>query len=255
MADHQFALEFTGLAHTKRPSKGRGTIPDSFMPNQPFFLRHLLYRNSLNMTTILLIVGQIRTGKSWLGLKLCEQYCKAKKIPFNATQQFGFKLDPFLEWSMNAMDNIYLLDEIGRSVPPSEWWSLQSKIFRNFIDTQGFRRNVLIMTLPNAKGLLNSVKTNVNYAIVTKYQGYGLIFKQTTDAFTGKPYYFYLGGIKSDPPAKHIVDHYESEKKKQNDEWLMEDLGKLKEKKVDPLKKFQSEETAEFGSTPLKLSL
>lgn len=228
---NQFSMTFSKLnVSTGRIKGSRGIIPDSFHPKAPLFMRHLLYRNKMNMTTVVLIVGQIRTGKSYTGLKICEDYSQRKKLRFDPKIQASFKVLPFLEWSVNATDSIYLLEELGRSVPPTEWWSIQSKIFRNFIDTQGFRRNVLVMTLPNAKSLLNAVKTNVNYVIIQKSQGFGLLFKQNVDPLKGKLYHFYLGSLRTTLPSKPTVDYYESLKKQTNDEWLKLDIEEMKVK-------------------------
>lgn len=231
MAESQFSMAFSPLnVRSGRITGDRGTIPPYFYPKAPLFLRHLLYRNKMNMTTIVLIVGQIRTGKSYSALKLAEEYSKLKKFKYDPKTQMSFKILPFLEWSATATDSVYILEEMGRSVPSIEWYSVQSKIFRNFLDTQGFRRNLLIMTLPNAKSLLSSVKTNVNYVIVQKAQGYSLIFKQIVDCVKGKLYYFYLGGLRTSLPSKSTVEYYESLKKQTNDDWLKADIKEMKRK-------------------------
>jgi len=255
MASSQFAMTFSPLnVSTGRMKGGRGNIPENFYKSTPLFLRHLLYRNKMNMTTVVLIVGQIRTGKSWTGLKLCEKYSQYKRLKYDPKTQMSFEILPFLLWSRDSTDSVYLLEELGRSVPPAEWWSVQSKIFRNFIDTQGFRRNVLIMTLPNAKNLLSSIRTNVNYVIVQKAQGYALVFKQIVDSLKGKMYYFYMGGLKTSTPTQPTIEHYEKLKKEVNDEWLKNDIKEMETKeKRGSYKELTPED--HFKDVKLKLTL
>ena len=225
----QFSMNFSRLNQfIKREFKSRANIPSYFYPTAPFFIRHLLWRKKLNMATIILIVGSIRSGKSYLGLKLCEIYSKWAKLPaFDVKKQFSFDVLPFLRWSKTATDSIYGLDEIGVNLPPREWYSIQSKIFSNFTQTQGFRRNVLIMMLPNAKFLLSSIRIMCNYIIIMRTQGRGFILKQKIDHIKGKPYYMSLGLIKSSLPNKKNIEIYEKIKKDWNNKRLEDDIKEL----------------------------
>lgn len=229
MFSHQFAMKFSKLdVKWIKTSSNRGQIPKSFHPTTPLLLRHMLWRNKTNMNTIIGICGQVRTGKSACGLRIGEKYAIKRKLPYSWEKNGSFEILPFLEWSKTATDDVYVLDEIQKSVPSHLWYTVQSQIFNNFIDTQGFRKNVLIMTLPNLKTLLTRIQLNINYVIETQSQGIGWLFKRNVDNRRGKVYDLYLGAIKWDLPSKEIWDSYQKEKFEWNDRNLEADIQTMK---------------------------
>lgn len=240
----QFAMEFSRLKmHRKYEYASRGVIPKWFYPKAPFFIRHILWRRNNNMNTIILIVGGVRTGKSYMGLKIAETYCKILEKPFDVNEQCSFDIIPFLKWSQKEMDNIYVLDEVGVNLNPQEWYSQQSRVFRNFTQAQGFRRNVMVLVLPNASFLLKSIRFMINYMIETRHQGKGYIRKVCMDHSRGKGWLMNIGSIKFSLPTKKTVDFYEQMKKKWNDGRLAEDIEWLKrdeEKKKATLRGFSA---------------
>ena len=237
--ESQFDMDFSGIKqHRRRKFKSRGDIPDDFHPHTPFFLRHILYRRALNMNSIILIVGAVRTGKSYMALKIAESYCKMLKKKFDVEKQCSFEIIPFLEWSQEETDNIYVLDEVGVSLNPQEWYSIQSKVFRNFTQAQGFRRNVMILVLPNASFLLKAIRFMCNYVIETRYQGTGYIRKLIMNHTRGKGYFLNMGMIKFKKPTAQTVKRYEKMKKIWNDQQLKADIDALlrgEEKKKEEL--------------------
>lgn len=224
----QFSMDFSGLDISKKLEyKGSETIPEYFEPKAPFFIRHLLWRRHLNMNSIILIVGAVRTGKSYMALKIAENYTHYIKKEFSVNDQVSFEIIPFLKWSQTETDNIFVLDEVGISLNPHEWYSIQSRVFRNFTQAQGFRRNVMILVLPNISFLLKSIRFMCNYVIETRGQGKGLIYKLMMNHIKGKGYPVGLGFIKFSLPSKKIIEPYEALKKKWNDEKLEEDINEL----------------------------
>ena len=240
--DSQFAMEFSAITqHRRKKWKSRGDIPDDFHQDEPFFLRHILYRRKLNMNSIVLIVGAVRTGKSYMALKLAERYCKILGKEFDVTKQCSFDIIPFLKWSQTETDNVYVLDEVGVSLNPQEWYSIQSRIFRNFTQAQGFRRNVMILVLPNASFLLKAIRFMCNYVIETRHQGTGTIRKLIMDHTRGKGYFLNMGTIKFHLPKKKNIKGYETMKKVWNDKMLKEDIEHLlrgEEKKKQEIDEF-----------------
>jgi len=229
----QFEMNFTELRmHRKSEYRDRGYIPAWFYPKAPFFMRHLLWRRRLNMNSIVLIVGGVRTGKSYMGLKIAEIYCRFLKKYFNVIEQCSFDIIPFLKWSQTETDNIYVLDEVGCNLNPQEWYSVQSKVFRNFTQAQGFRRNVMVLVLPNISFLLKSIRFMVNYVIETRNQGKGYIRKVCMDHSRGKGWLMNIGSIKCSLPTKKTIDFYEQMKKRWNDLHLKLDIDMLSKMNV-----------------------
>jgi len=233
--ESQFAMIFSRFEFHKRGEwKGRESIPDWFYSKAPFFLRHILWRRHLNMNSIILIVGGVRTGKSYMGLKIAETYCKLLNKKFDVNKQCSFDIIPFLKWSQDETDNVFVLDEVGVNLNPQEWYSVQSRVFRNFTQAQGYLRNVMILVLPNISFLLKSIRFMCNYVLETRNQGKGFIRKVAMDHSRGKGYLMNIGSIKFSLPSKETIKEYEKMKKIWNKEHLKEDIQYLlidKEKK------------------------
>ncbi len=231
--DSQFAMDFSAIKqHRRHKFKSRGDIPEVFYPRAPFFIRHILYRRKLNMNSIILIVGGVRTGKSYMALKIAETYCKILKKEFDVNTQCSFDIIPFLKWSQTESDNAYVLDEVGVNLNPQEWYSIQSKVFRNFTQAQGFRRNIMILVLPNASFLNKSIRFMCNYVIETRYQGTGYIRKLIMNHTRGKGYFLNMGMIKFKLPKRKTVKEYEKMKKVWNDKMLKRDIEYLERAEV-----------------------
>ena len=255
-SEQQFLMDFTKFENFMRSEyKGREHIPETFYPKAPFFIRHILWRRSLNMNSIILIVGGVRTGKSYMGLKIAECYCDILAKPFDVNKQCSFEIIPFLKWSQEATDSIFVLDEVGISLSPNEWFTVQSKIFRNFAQAQGFRRNVMILVLPNTAFLLKSIRFMCNYILETKSQGKGFVKKLIMDHTKGKGYIQNLGMIIFSLPRKSTIGPYEIMKKDWNDRMLKEDIEELlrseeKKKFSNQIEQFPKEPVLKLGPNP-----
>lgn len=226
----QFDLEFTQLEmHQRKELKGLAHIPESFYPDEGLLFRHLLWRRKLNMNSILLIVGGVRTGKSYAGLKICERYCKLVGKEFDVKKQCGFEPVDYLEWvNAGAMDDAYFLDELGASISPQLWFTQQSRIFNTYTQIGGYRLNLLVMATPNISYLLKSVRFLLNYVIEMYSQGRGVVCKVKMIHRFGKGYLPNLGGLKVSKPKLSIIIPYEEQKRKWNQERLEKDIKILK---------------------------
>jgi hypothetical protein len=228
MNNNNFAMNFTPFMTSKKITFYSSlSIPKSFYPEKYNLYRHMLFRNKKNMNTLLLICGNVRTGKSYTGLTIAEQYSEINEKEFDVTTQCSFDLKPFLNWSKNVTDNIYILDEVGNTLNSQEWYTALSKIMRNFIFAQGFRRNILIMILPSNMSLMKSVRPLMNYTIQTVNQGFIKWYKTVTNQLDGKIRYFYMGNTKVSLPAQKTVLEYEKIKKEWNDNQLLQDISFL----------------------------
>jgi hypothetical protein len=223
-------------------------IPADFYPGISWLLRAILYRRYLNMNTFLLIVGGVRTGKSFTGLKIMEMISKLLNIPFGVTKQVSFELRPFLEWSRTATYSFYMLDEIGVSLSTSDWWTLQSKIMRNFAQTQGFRGNTLIMTVPNIAFFQKHFRFMCNYGIETVRQGQVSVYKIVVRHLLGKGSPRYVGSMNVELPSEDLIKTYTDMKVSWNNDKLQEDLDWLNNQETPVLeeRKFSYGDYIEF---------
>ena len=172
---HPFAMKFSPFKSNFKITKTyTSQIPKNFKPNLMDFtlLRQILYRRSRGMNTFIFIFGNVRSGKSWTGLKLLELYMKENNQELDVDKQVSFTLPKFLKWSSTQTDSCFMVDEIQLSMGAREWWNVQHRIMNQFCDIQGFRRNLAIFTLPNVSYVDKHIRFLCNYYIVTINQGF-----------------------------------------------------------------------------------
>lgn len=225
MEQHEtFSCNFTPFESQKIIYYHGTKIPSSFYPSQNILLRHILFRQSQNMNSFIIVCGSVRTGKSYFALKLAEKYSEIKEIPFDVNTQVSFDIKPFLIWSKSSTKGVFVLDEVSTNLNPAEWYTIQSKIMRNFVFCQGWKNNVLLMVLPNVAFLLKAIRFMCNYIVQTRTQGCVSISKINMDHALGKGWHEYLGNIFFPLPSKKTVEDYEIMKREWNDKHLQQDL-------------------------------
>ncbi len=103
-------------------------------------------------------------------------------------------------------DGVFVLDEVGvkSSLSSMSWYDPLSIAISDYLQTQGYRRNLLILVLPNASFLLKKIRFMMNYVIETKFQGLGYVKKLSMDNIRSKGYYMNMGAIKWKLPKVKI---------------------------------------------------
>lgn len=202
-------------------------LPEDFYPDLPLLFRHILYRRKRNMTTIIVVVGGVRTGKTYFCLKAIETLMGVEKKQFNVRDQVFFDALPFFKFMRHQTDAYCLLEEVGVGYNSQDWFTVQNKIFKNILQTQGFRRNVIFMTLPNVAYLLKSARFLLNFGIETVETGRVSVNKVVVKHLLGKGWLEYIENINFGLPSKDIVNDYELMKKEWNDKNLDQDIAKI----------------------------
>jgi hypothetical protein len=205
-------------------------IPKDFYPDQPYIIRTTMFRGRKNMNTFILIVGNPRTSKSYCAIKVAETYSGLNNRVFDVEKQLTFDdIKKFLIWSKNAEDSIFILDETGTTLSPDQFWSLQQRIMRRFIQTQGFRRNVLIWVLPSVVFIQKAFRFLTNYAMMTRRQGMVDVYKVVVNQLIGKGFPDRIETMKFDLPSEETINIYERLKKEWNDLTIKDDVDWLEE--------------------------
>ena len=245
MAQSIFATKFNTFAPKMMIYSQYGKkIPPNFKPHlrSNTLLRHIFYRQLKNMNSFVLVLGAVRSGKSWFAIKMAELFMKEQKKEFSVKDQCGFDPVHFLKWSSTNEGSCYVLDEIQLSMGAREWYDTQHKIFNQFADIQGFRRNCLFLTLPNIAYVDKHLRFLMNYVVRTLHQGKVIWWKVKMREEVGKGWLDFVGSVKVSKPSKKITDDYEAEKKEFNDEHLrksieeLENIGKPKVRKMSAQK-------------------
>jgi hypothetical protein len=226
---HQFSMGFqnfsSNLTIYQMETK---QIPKNFHPKQPYLIRALLYRQLRDMNTFVLVVGDPRTSKSSFALSISILISVIKGTTFSVDTQLTFDdIRKFLRWSQVSSNSIFILDETGASLSPQQFWEIQTRVMKKFVQTQGFRRNILFWVLPSSKLLQGNFKIMSNYGIETREQGRVSVNKVWKDQLNGKFGYKWVGTMKfPDPKSKYpkIWNRYMELKKQWNDEELVQDI-------------------------------
>lgn len=224
MEHEMFTCDFSPFQSQKLIYYTGTMIPPSFYPDLNILLRHILFRQHQNMNTFIIVCGSVRTGKSYFALKIAELYSTLKGEAFNVNEQVSFDIKPFLIWSKKATKGVFVLDEVSTNLNPAEWYTLQSKIMRNFVFCQGFRNNILFLVLPNVAFLLKAIRFMANYIVQTRKQGLVSVSKITMDHALGKGWHDYLGNIHFGLPTQNTIKDYEVMKREWNDKHLDQDI-------------------------------
>jgi len=218
------------------------TIPSNFYPELPYIFRALMFREKINMNTFVLIVGNPRTSKSYCAMKIAEKKEELKGNKFDVEQQLTFDdVKKFLNWSKTATESIFILDETGTTLSPDLFWSLQQRIMRRFVQTQGFRKNVLIWVLPSIVFIQKGFRFMSNYAIKTINQGNVEVYKVVVNQLLGKGYPDRIETMKFSLPTKETIEKYEQLKKDWNNKELESDVEFLNELGKPYERKFSAE--------------
>lgn len=221
-------MNFTGLDTQRIIYYKDQRLPKDFLPSEIYIIRALKYRQLKDMNTFVLIVGNPRTSKSSFALKLCERLNQLKNTEFDVEKQLTFDdIRKFLEWSKNAEGSEFILDETGTTLSPEQFWQLQQRVMRRFIQTQGFRRNILFWVLPSIIFIQKGFRFMSNYGVKTVNQGYVSIYKINVDQLLGKGFFEWIGNTKFSKPSDSVWDKYMELKKEWNDQNLQSDIDYL----------------------------
>jgi len=220
-----FEMNFSGFAVQRVITRG-DQIPLYFYPNESYLNRALLWRSKINMNSFVLVVGYPRTGKSAFAIASCEKLSQLKKQEFDIEKQLTFDdIKKFFLWSKDAKDSMFILDETGTTLSPDSFWSLQQRIMRRFVQTQGFRRNILFWVLPSIVFLQKGFRFMCNYGIKTIRQGIVTVSKIQVDQLVGKGWLDWTGiNIHFKLPSKPVWNKYTKLKNDWNDITLQQDI-------------------------------
>ena len=120
---------------------------------------YALRRVYMNQNYILLLVGQVGSGKSYSGMALAEDidpYFNVNRIVFHPSE-FIELLDQGL-----PKGSVIMWEEVGVSLSSRDWYKEQNKIISSLFET--FRRHnlILIMTVPFVKFIDSRIRSMIH---------------------------------------------------------------------------------------------
>ena len=129
------------------------------MKHKHWLSNYALKRINMNQNYILLIVGQVGSGKSYSAITLAEDidpYFNVDRIVFHP-KEFVSLLDVGL-----PKGSVIIWEEVGVSLSSRDWYREQNKIISSLFET--FRRHnlILIMTVPNVKFIDSRIRAMIH---------------------------------------------------------------------------------------------
>lgn len=186
----------------------------------PLIQQAVLMRQQQQKDTIIIIVGEKRSGKSYSAIKIAELI----NPNFDAETQVFFHPKEFVRFMQSAKDDVCILDEASVYMSNRDWYETQNKIINQILMTQGFRRNVIIMTFPTLNHLDKQALDFCHYIITTIKTGLVKCFRVKISQFSKKMFPMGFELLNLSLPTEANINKYELLKKEWNDVKLREDM-------------------------------
>lgn len=176
---------------------------------QPFFSNIINTRIHEERNNLMLITGEASSGKSWLGLSICEYFDKK----FNVDKVI-FTPKQFFEIVMTLPKNSWvLLDEPSQALSHREWYSEINKCITWCVESFRFKLIHMVFTAINPS-LIDKVLRSylLHFLIVMKQRGIANVYQYSPSPFNPETRTPYLGQIVMEQPSENLVKEYESKR-------------------------------------------
>jgi len=185
----------------------------------------LTERRKLNRDTIIFIVGEKRTGKSYSAIRLGEQVQKMWGLPkFDVTKQLFFEPEGFVKFFQTNTNRVVILDEASLSLDTRQWYTVESKILNSLLQTQGFRKNVVLLTSPTLSDFDKRSLGFGHFMILTYRIGFSRAYRIKINQLFKKQLFQPIQHLSFELPTGNNVKNYEDMKKVFNDQKLEDDM-------------------------------
>ncbi|KKN60132.1 hypothetical protein LCGC14_0535100 [marine sediment metagenome] len=180
----------------------------------------------MNRDTIIIMVGEKRTGKSWAAMKIAEKLDKN----FDPAKQVFFDVGPFLQWFNDTKDSVAVIDEVSVNFANAQtWYAVENRIMRTLLTTQGYKRNTLIMTLPSITHLSKSSFELAHILMASVNTGIFRCYRIKTNQLSRKTYPIGFEMLRFDKPRDDTIAAYEKKKDEWNKSRLAGDLDYIRQ--------------------------
>lgn len=183
-----------------------------------WFIRQLENRLKSGRNFVAVIHGQTRTGKSWLGGKICEQL----DSNFSANHVYWFMdevYEPLLTGEL-IEGSFAMIDEVGASLDNRRFMSSINVHASHVLETFGMKKVSLILTVPSLKMVDPNVRRLMHCLIFQRDRGMARIYRIDM-GYDGTTYAFRIGKFEGvQKPSDAFCVAYEKKKREAFDEVL-----------------------------------
>lgn len=206
-----------------KSAKFQGSSLLNFNSNEPLLYQMLNIRKKQNKDSIVVVVGEKRTGKSYFCGYSGEYLSKKWKVPFSVNDVF-FEIKGLFQFMYKSTEAIAIMEEAGLLLNAQEWANIEARLTRNMTQTQGFRRNVIFLNLPHFGFLNKQMRLMTNFIVKTNEQGKVDVYRVNVNQAMGTGNLVRIESIEFPKPSQEWVEAYEAKKKLYNDHWLKADI-------------------------------
>lgn len=147
-----------------------GLYPDD-KTDYPIMVEVIL-KKMKSYSPIIAVFGEPQSGKStfawllanWLSLEANKEYWNWKKYCVRSVNEFVQMVDKY-------NNKVIVVEEASFQLSSRDWQTTTDKIFGKLIDTQGYKHNCYILTLPYALGTSTTVRRSLTYYFVIIKKG------------------------------------------------------------------------------------
>lgn len=203
--------------------------------NPTLFLDILKIRREKQQDSIIIVVGQKRTSKSWSSITLAELI----DPNFDVENGLFFEPSAFLKSFNENERKVYIFDEGSESYDRRTWYGIQNAVFNSLLTREGFRQNILIMTLPVLSDLDQRAVRLSTFLITMKgfntdtCKSFGIAYRLFLMDLLGKTRPTAIQNLFFRMPSKENIEKYEKMKREWNDRKSTDNI-KLLEQLEDP---------------------
>lgn len=128
--------------------------------------------------TILVVGDYVGCGKSYLSMKLSEEFHIANNLPPFTIANIGFFPEEFLSFVRNADKySAFVFDDAGLSVSSRQWYSEINQILSNVLESYRFLNLVCFVTVPIRSLIDKNIRELSNFLITVHDPGEGRCYQ------------------------------------------------------------------------------
>lgn len=175
-------------------------------PKTDWFIRQVTNRVKSHRNFVCVIHGPTRSGKSALGLKICEQI----DPNFNADRVFFYldELFPLVNADKLPPGTFCLIDEAGATLDARRFMSAINVHSTHVFEAFGIKEINVVFTLPSLKMIDANVRRLMHCMVFQRDRGYARIYRIGT-AYDGAVYSYRVGKFYNvTMPSKELWDAY-----------------------------------------------
>ncbi len=185
-------------------------------------IRYLNNRLSKGKSPIILVVGEQRSGKTALALRIAYEVDKK----FDIKKQMFFDIREFATAMHKFNKRVLILDEAGVSLDPYEHMSIKQRVYNHIVQTQAYKQNIIMLVLPFASEIGKQHRKHTSAIIECRGHGRYIayaVMKWYSDLSLKPPRLMTIEEVYGVPlPPPHIWNTYLDEFEKSYKESILE---------------------------------